>query len=297
LIDQQTHVNVGADEGDTWLLSDEIERHVFLSAHYDDVALSCGGTVARLSRAGAQTIIAVVFAAAPPPHATLTRFAERHHTLWGLAASAATSNAGRQAEERASAALLGAKVVTLPLLDAIYRGDRYERNEELFGQIHPAEGTLPREITNALTRAVGPFHRTRYYVPLGVGRHVDHQLAFLAGRALVGAGADDVWCYPDLPYSLRPDALRVRAAEVAPDLGEERMVATDSVWEHRIEAVMACQSQLPSAFGYVGVEATREAIVAALDRFAGGAVRRHDRFWALTAPSSSSKSCYLGRTH
>jgi len=252
---------------DDWLLDDHVRRHVFLSAHFDDVAFSCGGTVARLAAAGRRPIIVVVFAAAPEDGAPMTAFAHVHDAMWGIGDDPATSNIGRQAEEQASARLLGATVRTLPFRDAIYRADRYEGNERLFGAVHPDEWDLPVAIAATLAQEVGALDGARVYVPLAVGRHVDHQLVFRAGQVLAGQGAD-VWVYEDLPYSLRSDARQARRAESAGDVEEMAEVSVDAVWASRIAAVMAHTSQLASAFGYVDVAPNVAVITDALARFA-----------------------------
>lgn len=270
---------------DDWLFDADVRRHVFLSAHFDDVAFSCGGTVARLAAAGRQPIIVVVFAAAPEGGAPLTAFAHAHDAMWGIGDDPATSNTGRQAEERASAHLLGAEVRTLPFLDAIYRADRYVGNERLFGAVHPDERDLPAEIARTLVEVVGELDGSRVYVPVAVGRHVDHQIAFRVGQKLAGQGIE-VWGYEDLPYSLQPDAVRVRRAETAGDLGEIAAVSVDAVWSSRIAAVMAHTSQLASAFGYVGVVPDVAGITKAMTRFARTEKRavRTERFWNLLPP-------------
>ncbi len=270
------------DDANRWLLHPAVGRHVFLSPHFDDVAFSCGGTVARLAAAGRRPLILVVFAAAPAPDAVLPPFAREHDSLWGLGDDPRASNAGRHAEEQVAAACLGAELSTLPFLDAIYRAERYVGNDQLFGAVHADEGNLPAAIATA-AREVARFDNVRWYVPLATGRHVDHQLAFGAGESLARSG-DEVWCYEDLPYSLSPELLRARKTEVARSLGEARMVAVDEAWEARLDAVMAHRSQIASAFGYVGVAPSWPAITAALDRFARGDAddgRRLEHFWAL----------------
>ena len=269
-------------DADRWLLDPRVRRYVFLSPHFDDVAFSCGGTVARLAAAGRRPLIVVVFAAAPSTDAAQTLFAREHDRLWGLGEKPTTSNAGRHAEELVAAACLGAELSTLPFLDAIYRGRRYIGNDQLFGAVHPDEGDLPTALV-ASARAAAESGTVRWFVPQATGRHVDHQLVFLTGAALARAG-EDVWCYEDLPYSLSPELLLDRKSEVARSRGESRTVAVDEVWGARIDGVMAHRSQLSSAFGYVGVAPSRPAITAALDRFARGNPddgTRRERFWAL----------------
>ncbi len=46
--------------------------HLFIAPHFDDVALSCGGEVARLVAAGETVSIVTVFAGVPPAAMPLT---------------------------------------------------------------------------------------------------------------------------------------------------------------------------------------------------------------------------------
>ncbi|MEZ4497719.1 MAG: hypothetical protein R2845_13310 [Thermomicrobiales bacterium] len=55
------------------------ERHIFLSPHYDDIALSAGGTAALVASAGKQADIALVFGSEPDPSQPLSVFAEEMH--------------------------------------------------------------------------------------------------------------------------------------------------------------------------------------------------------------------------
>ena len=54
---------------------------IFLSPHYDDAALSCGGIIWEAVRRGAQVSIWTVCAATPPT-GQLSPFAEELHARW-----------------------------------------------------------------------------------------------------------------------------------------------------------------------------------------------------------------------
>src|SRR5918999_4937053 len=82
-------------------------RHLFLSPHYDDVALSCGGLAALLGRNGRAPEVALLFGAEPDPARPLTPFARWQHENWGLDAAGAI--AARRAEEACAAAILGTR--------------------------------------------------------------------------------------------------------------------------------------------------------------------------------------------
>src|SRR5215213_10524190 len=148
-------------------------RHLFLSPHYDDVPLSAGATVRLLADRGLAPETLVVFGSEPDRDRPLSGFAEAMHERWGLTANEVI--AGRQAEEAAAAAVLGAQTAVLPFRDAIYRGDSYLSNEDLFGSPVTEEASLPSELATSLGLAASPDATIRIYAPLGVGKHVDHQ--------------------------------------------------------------------------------------------------------------------------
>ncbi|HEY7035314.1 MAG TPA: PIG-L family deacetylase [Thermomicrobiales bacterium] len=259
------------------------ERHRFLSPHYDDIALSCGGTAALLARSGRLPEVELIFGDHPDPAQPLTDFAASMHRGWGL--DAAQVIAGRRAEEAAAGAILGTRAVFLPFRDAIYRGARYLSDDDLFGTVSADEAGLPDEIVAGLGIDGDDPATTRLYAPLAIGRHVDHQQAFAAGVKLARNGRD-VWYYEDLPYALNEGATEDRIAEVGMALEIAAVVDVASVWEEKIAAIMAYPSQLATIFAYVDAGSSREEIDAVLRAYAtrlGGGIPA-ERFWRL-APS------------
>src|SRR5215218_6419238 len=265
-------------------------RHLFLSPHYDDVPLSAGATVGLLADRGLAPESLVVFGSEPDRDRPLSAFAEAMHERWGLTANEVI--ASRQAEEAAAAAELGAQTRVLPFRDAIYREDAYLSNEDLFGSPASEEASLPAAIAASLDLADSPDAATRIYAPLGVGRHVDHQIVHLAAQELAGRGWD-VWFYEDIPYALRPMALDARLAELGATtpLKPVSRVPAQSTWEQKIDAILRYPSQLDTVFlEYVGVGTTREEIGEALSAYAAraGDGDMVERFWRLRdAPPSA----------
>jgi LmbE family N-acetylglucosaminyl deacetylase len=265
------------------------QRHLFLSPHYDDIPLSAGATVRLLADRGLRPETLVVFGSEPDRDHPLSAFAEAMHEQWGLTANEVI--ASRQAEETAAAAVLGAQTRVLPFRDAIYRGDYYLSNEDLFGSPATEEASLPAAIAASLDLSGSPDATTRIYAPLGVGKHVDHQIAHLVGQELASRGWD-VWFYEDIPYALKPMALDARLAEVraTTPLKPVAHIPAQSTWEQKIDAILRYPSQLETVFRqYVGVGTTREEISAALSEYAAraGDGTMVERFWGLSeAPSS-----------
>ena len=261
--------------GPTW--------HRFLSPHYDDIALSCGGTVALLTGAGLAPEIVVIFGHQPDSAVPLSPFAVTMHEGWGLSASEVI--ASRRGEEAAAALALGATSSSLPFLDAIYRGRHYESDEQLFGETVPAEASLPPAIISALQLDAPPDERVRMYAPLAVGGHVDHRHGFAAGVALARAGWN-VWFYEDLPYALNAGAIEARLTALAGEAPVEPVATIDikATWAPKLAAILAYPSQLSTVFRYVGAGSSRDEIDQVMRAYAtqvGGGVPA-ERFWRLS---------------
>jgi hypothetical protein len=182
----------------------------------------------------------------------------------------------------------------LPFRDAIYRGDYYLSNEDLFGLPATQEASLPAAIAASLDLADSPDATVRIYAPLGIGKHVDHQIVHLAGQELASRGRD-VWFYEDIPYALRPMALDTRLAEIGAAIRLEPVahIPARSTWDRKIDAILRYPSQLETVFlQYVGVGTTRKEIDEALSAYAAraGDGTMAERFWHLSdapAPAGS----------
>ncbi|MBA2520190.1 MAG: PIG-L family deacetylase [Chloroflexia bacterium] len=276
--------------------------HQFLSPHYDDIALSCGGTVVLLARAGNGPAISVAFGAAPDPNQPLSTFAAAMHQTWGLAA--ADVIARRRQEDAAAAELLGATSASLSLTDAIYRGAWYQDDAALLGTVAAEEAPLTGRLTRELLDAAGHDRGARFYAPLGIGGHVDHQICFATGVELAAAGWD-VWFYEDLPYALQPGARATRRQRIAAvwpatapaslraaPLAPVAHIDIGPVWDSKLAAIFAYTSQVPAIFRHIAPDGSPATIAAALHAYA---TRRGngfpaERFWRLrqSAPAAET---------
>lgn len=177
-------------------------QHIYLSPHYDDAALSAGGTIHRQTQAGEPVLIVTVCAASPRANTSFSPFAQEMHVTWGDPIDVV---ALRRAEDEAAMEILGADYVRLDFTDCIYRGHSlngpwfYNNNEQLFGEIHPDDKGLVSQIVEALENQVGRGKNPTIYAPLTVGHHVDHQLVHTAAWQLNAHGWS-VMFYEDYPY-------------------------------------------------------------------------------------------------
>jgi LmbE family N-acetylglucosaminyl deacetylase len=133
----------------------------------------------------------------------LSAFAQAQHAGWGNPKDAIAT---RQAEDQAAMAVLGVDYLRLNFTDCIYRGHPdqgqwfYNNDDELFGQVHPEDMFLAGKIVEALIELVPAGENTLLYAPLGVGHHVDHQLAHAAAWQLNRQGWKIAF-YEDYPYA------------------------------------------------------------------------------------------------
>ena len=249
--------------------------HIFLAPHYDDVALSCGGTVAALADSGVSPLVVTIFGGKPDA-SDLTAFARWQHERWGTESD--DTIATRLAEDDAAAAILGCDTQILPFLDAIYRGDGYLSDEALFGALLAVDFPLVGQVAAAVTTlpAIKISADTVFYVPLAIGNHVDHQLVFQVGQLLAARG----WCvlaYEDFPYALLGDATDRRHAALEGEFGSPQLRSIEATLSRRLDAIAAYRSQLPVIFRFT--DDWRATVVASARDI--GATEAVERFWPL----------------
>lgn len=253
----------------------DIYNHIYISPHLDDAALSCGGSIARHSAAGARALVVTLCTAAPDPDEAINRFAEGQHSRWGLAHTDAVS--ARLHEDDLAIERLGADSYWAGMRDAIYRRpDAYNSEESLFG---------PPDLADPLAEAVRALiadlrrraPRAALYAPLGVGNHVDHQLVYAAARAAAGS---EIAFYEDFPYVAAPGALE-RRMRVIEGAFVADVIVIDATLIRKLDAIEAYASQIGVLFG--DVESMRRKVAAYAEslRPEGGAYA--ERLWLPVA--------------
>jgi LmbE family N-acetylglucosaminyl deacetylase len=171
---------------------------IFLSPHFDDVALSCGGFVHSLTQQGHHVEIWTIMAGFPPDE-DHSEFARQNHYAWGMAGAQAIRM--RMVEDQAACSILGARPRHWHWPDAIYRREvdgslpLVNNNEELFGKL-PEQGVIV-EIIQMLRDEVT--QDTQVVFPIGVGNHIDHRAVSKAGEVFNRRS----FYYVDYPYILQ----------------------------------------------------------------------------------------------
>lgn len=228
---------------------DAYYNHLYLSPHFDDVALSCGGQVARHTAVG-DSVLVVTITADDPPDDIQSETVQSLHRRWtdSLGGESAESMvAQRRAEDRKAFAVLQADVLHLPFRDCIYRlaadsSPLYPGPTDMFGPINPADAQAIEELAESLA---GLPTAGRVYVPLGIGGHVDHVLTRRSAERVF----TDIAYYEDYPYTMAAGALEAVLPVTARGDWEAGIVwLTESALTAKIKSVAAYQSQLSSFF-------------------------------------------------
>ncbi len=167
-------------------------RCVFVSPHFDDAIFSAGGLMARLSEKVPLSVINV-FTSPGDGRNTLSAKTFLRQCSYK---SAHKLFVDRESEDRKTLKQLGAKVVNLGEVDALWRGrkrlrwpwdgiakklpeiDRVYPTYRLHisrGNINRSDRDLSFRLAGQLAKLV-PDRSTRVFCPMGIGLHVDHVL-------------------------------------------------------------------------------------------------------------------------
>jgi LmbE family N-acetylglucosaminyl deacetylase len=215
-------------------------RWIYLSPHFDDAVLSCGGVIFEQSRQGIQTEIWTIFAGDPPP-GPLSEFARQNHSLWGLT-SGVEPVALRAAEDEEAAGIVAAELVHFEIPDCIYRrtpDGEYLYTESVITPPHRADRRLPIRIRTALRSELR--QDDLLVCPLGLGGHVDHGLVRQAAEAL----RRPLLYYADVPYILNnPQTLESTAGSLEKQLYPVSQAGLEA-W---LRGVAAYRSQVDSLY-------------------------------------------------
>lgn len=163
---------------------------VVLAPHPDDAAFSASGVLLRERAANHPTLVLTLFSGGPPGE-------------------------GRIEEERRAAKLLGCDAFLAGLPDAPFRGASHRSLTGIvLGWDEAADAPALDSATRLLADVLRASRPSRLMAPLGVGRHVDHRIAFLAAVSASRETGTPLAFYEDRPYALVPGAVEHRLAEI-----------------------------------------------------------------------------------
>ena len=255
------------------------ETHVFISPHFDDGIFSCGGTAHQLAAAGHAVTIMTIMGGLYQGELPDTPILADLHRRWSAGDSPLRS---RQIEDETASNSIGVDFMHVPLPDCVYRlaSDLalYPSEESLFGEIHPAD-YAPRllkgiQIPELETAA-------RVYLPLGVGHHVDHQIAREWGMTQVRDIPDRsaLRFYAEFPYSNADRATELALKEFGLPLEPADVPLGESDIRAKIRAIACYKSQISTFWTSLDAMAT-DVRRAFTDPKTGGFV---ERYWKVSS--------------
>ncbi|MGB6065798.1 MAG: PIG-L family deacetylase [Desulfomonilaceae bacterium] len=222
--------------------------HLYLSPHLDDAILSCGGLIYAQRQAGEQVGVLTLCTGLPDP-GTESTLARQYQSAWSK------SGDGMALRRIENAAVLSSWEVQdweCGTPDAIFRtggGTPYYQNRtDLFSEPHPEDAAFSLPAWEERIRQMaGEGPSICLYAPLGVGHHVDHELARQMGQWM-GESGWRVWFYEDYPYvELEADGVQTAQARFGNYRWTSRSVCIDV--QAKIEALRTYRTQIERVFG------------------------------------------------
>ena len=218
--------------------------HLFISPHFDDGILSCGGTLNQLAAAGhavtVMTMMGGLFDGAPPDTPILADL----HQRWQAGEDPLRA---RQLEDRRALRAIGASFVHVSLTDCVYRlvdgCALYPTEESLFGEAHR------RDYAAAFLRQVTLPEAAAVYIPLAVGHHVDHQIVRDWGLRLLRqkSHSTSIRFYAEYPYLNADRAIEAALSELDVSLAASHVILGERDIRAKVKAI-ACYSSQISTF-------------------------------------------------
>lgn len=231
-------------------------RYLFVSPHYDDAILSCGGTIASLCSRGAICTIITVFGGGPGPQYRLSKVARQYlsedlargeeeitlSSCWELLQR-------REEEDKRACLQIGnveRKVLAFP--DAIYRGTQgracYATESDLFGK---ADEQDEHEIRHMLFKACMNMHKEEdYWIFPALSQHIDHRIAHCVGWEMLERGMEVIF-FEEFPYRFETDTFSLPGFS-------PYCISVHHQMQKKKDAVLEYHSQLPSLFGIASGE-------------------------------------------
>lgn len=157
-----------------------MKKILYISPHLDDVVLSCGSTIEKQCSEGYSVSVATLFSAGS---------SNSNHII-------------RRKNDIEALLVLGASHIHMGFTDAPFRSKIYNSFSSLLFHHKPSTETkLLNNIILDIRNIIEAGNYNLCYFPLGVGGHIDHNLAFQAGLKLLDTNISNCLFYEDMPYN------------------------------------------------------------------------------------------------
>lgn len=226
--------------------------HVFISPHFDDAVLSCGGSIAKLARDGHPVTVVTAMGASRIRELPESPILADLHRRWQAGCDPLRT---RRDEDLAALQSLGVSCRHLPLADCVYRQAEgvplYPTEGSLFDRIHPLD--YAGDCLNRTT--ILDLKRPQIaYLPLAVGHHVDHQIVHEWGLRLAAEKQVHLrWrFYAEFPYSNAREAAAEALRRIGMQLREIRVEVDEADVRAKVSAIACYRSQISTFWNDLG---------------------------------------------
>jgi LmbE family N-acetylglucosaminyl deacetylase len=213
---------------------------LFVSPHLDDVAFSCGGTIAKYVAEGDNIIICTVFTKSITPEGEFAISCQTNKNI--------PQNIDylllRRKEDESFAKIIGAKKFWLDFPEAPYRG--YSSSIKMFSGIQSTDNDIFFAIYSRIINLINQNPFEQYYFPAAIGGHVDHLIIKNIAINLLENNliTNTLYFYEDLPY-----AIRGHKADDFFNKYTKKYVDIEQYIKVKLSGILAYKSQIEFQFG------------------------------------------------
>jgi hypothetical protein len=176
-------------------------RWIYISPHFDDAILSCGGLIDYQTSIGLSVEVWTVTSGIPQLEGS-SDLIKQIQEQWNVT-SPAEAVIERKKEDNLALGLVNATSSHLNYLDCIYRASR-EGNfyyQSIFSDIHPEEANLPLQISNLINQQIQD--EDILVFPLSIGNHIDHEIVNEAAKFI----PNKKLFFIDIPYFFKDEEI------------------------------------------------------------------------------------------
>lgn len=224
---------------------DGFKKAMFVSPHFDDAILSCGGLISNSIQRGKSIQICTVFTEIQKENNKLSQVIKKYvaEDMGILESNVDIQECEkwitlrRQEDERACK-YLGCKKRELKYLDAIFRLERnqyiYDTEESLFKKAY--ETTLVNELIEQFIVLCKDFDVC--FFPMAIGSHIDHRILHRVGLS-IAKRYNYVYYYHEIPYCIGKEM----------QYSKENQYDISESMKYKIKAISYYDTQLKGLFG------------------------------------------------
>jgi LmbE family N-acetylglucosaminyl deacetylase len=168
--------------------------HVYVSPHFDDVAASCGGKILEQKDRGESVLVVTVFTGTAP----------RDPASVSNPLKPALDYPRRRREDDTAMQRMGVDHLWLEHPEVLFRTRKSWARYQPHYRVTPTHNRLCDRLRRELQEICGRTECADLMLPLGVGQHMDHQISFQAGAALLHGGNRPyrIAFYEEIPYAM-----------------------------------------------------------------------------------------------